>query len=168
MSYMVELESLLRPTGRSLTRVPSDRRGGDRIPLQLACSELVGERMHRALVGNLSPSGVYVDRVFGAGLDRLQLGREDRQVQLEFTLPSSDESIWALCEVCHDELGALRGQPATVHGTGMRFTALAGRHARLIEDFVFERRRRALQSLLDRVLDRRYRRDRRARDRRAA
>ena len=168
MSYMVELDSLLRPEARSLTRVPSDRRGGDRIPLALPCSEVVGERLHRGLVGNLSPSGLYVDRVFGAGLDRLQLGREDRQVQLEFTLPSTDESIWALCEVCHDELGALRGQPATVHGTGLRFTALARKHARLIEDFVFERRRRTLQALLDRVLDRRHRRDRRGRNRRAA
>jgi hypothetical protein len=165
---MVELECLLRPDGRSSARFPSDRRGGDRIPLQLAASELVGEQMHRVRMANLSPNGLYVDRIFGVGRERLQLGREERQVQVEFTLPASDESIWALCEVCHDEIGGVRGQPASLHGTGLRFTALAKKHARLIEDFVFEGRRRTLELLLDRVRDRRHRRDRRAGDRRAA
>ena len=164
---MVELENLLRPASKNLSRIPNDRRGLDRVPIKLACDEYVGEKMHRALTANLSPTGMYVDRVFGAGLEKLQLGREDRQVQLEFTLPASNESIWALGEVCHDEVGMMRGQRASVHGTGVRFTAIARKHARMIEDFVFDARRRRLEQLLDRVLNRRSR-DRRRGPRRAS
>jgi hypothetical protein len=166
MAYMVELERLLRPAGSNLLRFPNDRRSRDRVPIQVPCTELVGERMHRALSANLSPTGLYVDRVFGAGLERLQLGREDRRVQLEFELPATNESIWALGEICHDDVSNARGR-ATVHGTGVHFLTMARKHERLIEDFVYEHRRRRLEVLLERVTNRR-RGDRRRRDRRAA
>jgi hypothetical protein len=167
MSYMVELDSLLRPAARNLARLPNDRRGFDRVPIQIPCNELVDDRLHRALAANLSPSGLYVDRVFGAGHDRLQLGREERRVQLEFELPATHESIWALGEICHDDLGVVGGRTTVVHGTGVRFTAMARKHERLIEEFVYEHRRRTLEKLLGRVLERRSN-DRRRRDRRAA
>jgi hypothetical protein len=162
---MVELESLLRPPGHNLMRIPNDRRGRDRVPLRMPCNELVGDRMHRALAANLSPSGLYVDRCFGAGLERLQLGRDNRTVQLEFELPSTSESIWALGEICHDDVGVTRGRRAMVHGTGVRFMAMAQKHERLIGDFVYETRRKSLETLLGRILDRRFT-DRRRKNRR--
>jgi hypothetical protein len=164
---MVELDCLLRPAARSLVRVPNDRRARDRVPIQLPCNELVEDRPHRALAVNLSPKGLYVDRVFGAGHDRLQLGRDERRVQLEFELPCTHESIWALAEICHDELGVVGGRRTVVHGTGVRFTAMARKHERLIEEFVFEHRKRALEKMLGRILERRGS-DRRRRARRAA
>ena len=167
MSYMVELDNLLRPAVRNLVRIPNDRRGRDRVPISIPCNELVDDRVHRALAANLSPSGLYVDRVFGAGLDRLQLGRDERRVQLEFELPSTQESIWALGEICHDDVGMMRGKMTVVHGTGVCFTAMARKHERLIEDFVFEHRRTSLEKLLGRILERRTS-DRRRKSRRAA
>lgn len=169
IDYMLELDSLLRPPSRSLVRFPNDRRLGDRVAMRLGLSEYVGDRMQRGLAQNLSATGLYLDRVFGAGLDRLQLGRDERRVQLEFELPKTSESIWALAEVCHDQIGQVgieRGRTA-VHGTGVRFLAMARKHERLIEDYVFEERRRGLAWLLDRVTNRR-RRDRRRLARRLA
>jgi hypothetical protein len=166
MDYMLELDELVRPPSQSLLRLPNDRRGRDRVALKLAVNELVGERMHRGLTTNLSTTGLYLDRVFGAGLDRLQLGREDRQVQLEFELPEANESIWAAGAICHDDLG-MDGKVSMLHGTGVRFTAMAKKHERLIEDYVYEHRRRSLERVLQRVLCRRNT-DRRRRDRRAA
>jgi hypothetical protein len=166
MDYMLELDELVRPASRSLLRLPNDRRGRDRIGLTLPVSELVGERMHRGLTTNVSPTGLYLDRVFGAGLDRLQLGREERQVQLEFELPNTSESIWALGEICHDDVGMDR-KVTMLHGTGVRFTAMAKKHERLLEDYVYEHRRGSLERLLQRVVCRRQT-DRRRRDRRNA
>ena len=68
MSYMdLELDLLQAPARNP---VASDRRGRDRVPIRLACDEYVGDKMHRALTANLSPTGMYVDRVFGAELLR--------------------------------------------------------------------------------------------------
>ncbi len=145
----------------------SERRERERVPLGLLLDEYVDERRHRAMALNVSPTGLYLDRIFGAGLQRLQLGRDDRTVQLEFTLPETNESIWALAEICYDNVGELRDRLAVVHGTGVRFTAMAEKHQRLIYDFVFEQRRRNLESLLERIRNRR-RRDRRQQSRRAA
>ncbi len=132
-------------------------------------NELVGEELHRAMAVNVSPTGLYLDRVFRPR--QLQLGREERTVQLEFTLPESAESIWALAEVCHDALdelpGSARDERAVVHGTGVRFTAMAKKHERILYDFVYEQKRRNLETLLERIRSRR-RTDRRRTDRRAA
>jgi hypothetical protein len=161
MSYMTDLELRF-----GSTRGPNERRDRDRVPLQLLLNEYVGDQMHRAMTTNVSPTGLYLDRIFGQGLDRLQLGREDRQVQLEFTLPETTEVIWALGEIRHDDVGVAREQ-MMVHGTGVRFTAMARKHERMIHDFVFEQRRRGLEQLLERIRNRR-RRDRRVATRRAA
>lgn len=165
MSYMLELESLISPT-RTSSDAQRERRGGDRVPLSLLLTEYTGDRMHRAITTNVSPTGLFLDRVFGQGLDRLQPGREDREVQLEFTLPETDETIWALGEVCHDQVGSVGDRLASVHGTGVRFTRMARKHERLILDFVNEHRRRGLERLLERIVNRR-RRERRRTDRRA-
>jgi hypothetical protein len=153
MSYMGEPEATER-----------QRREQDRVPLSLMLNELVGDDLHRAMAVNVSPTGFYLDRLFRPR--QLQLGREDRTVQLEFTLPESTESIWALAEVCHDDLSETRDALA-VHGTGVRFTAMARKHERILHDFVNEQKRRNLEVLLERIRNRR-RDDRRRTDRRAA
>jgi len=142
-----------------------ERRDKDRVSLGLLMNEYVDDRMHRAMAVNVSPSGLYLDRLFGER--RLQLGREDRAVQLEFTLPETNEPIWALAEVCFDQVSTTRQELVVVHGTGVRFVAMARKHERLITDFVHERKRKNLEALLDRVQNRR-RADRRRLVRRAA
>jgi c-di-GMP-binding flagellar brake protein YcgR len=158
MSYMPE----------SLAQLKGDRerRDTERVPLGLLLNELVGERMNRAMAVNVSPTGLYLDRLFGNR--QLQLGREERTVQLEFTLPSSSESIWALAEVCFDNVNSVRDDLVVMHGTGVRFLAMAKKHERLIVDFVTEKKRRMLEELLLRVQSRRRVDRRRSYERRAA
>ncbi len=147
------------------------RRDVDRIPLRIFLNEYVADRLHRAVTANISPTGLYVHRVFAAGLKRLQFGREDRFVQLEFTLPESDEVIWARGEIRYDELDESeperaprrrRGEnaralgPSMVHGTGIFITDIAGAHARLLRDYVLDRKRQRLQEILTLIRRNRY------------
>jgi hypothetical protein len=135
-----------------------DRRDVDRVAVQIFLNEYVSDRLHRAVTTNVSPTGLYVHRVFSNGLRRLQFGREDRRVQLEFALPGMSDTIWACGEVRYDELGhaARSGDEAMVHGTGIQFVAIARGHARLLRDFVIERKRQRLKQLLELVRKNRY------------
>ena len=81
-----------------------NRREVDRIPLKMFLNEYVQDRPHRAVTTNISPTGLYVNRVFAAGKKHLQFGREDRYVQLEFALPGTSDTIWARGEIRYDEL----------------------------------------------------------------
>ncbi len=164
------MDEIDRLASRSLgpTRNMEDRRGGERVPLRLLLNEYVGERLQRGYALDVSPTGLYLDRVFGASHDRLQLGRDERTVQLEFELPATNESIWALAEIRHDRVGTPRGERTMVHGTGMRFRG-DGAQARAADRRLRLRRAspRALARLLERVTNRRRRRDRRGTDRRS-
>src|SRR4051794_360688 len=60
-----------------------DRRDDHRIPLRMFLNEYVRDRHHRAVTTNVSPTGLFVHRVFSAGQKRLAFGRQDRYVQLE-------------------------------------------------------------------------------------
>jgi hypothetical protein len=135
-----------------------ERRDVDRVPLDIFLNEYVADHLHRAVSTNVSPTGIFVNRVFSAGLRRLQFGREERLVQLEFALPGTRETIWACGEVRYDELGLTNrtGEDAMVHGTGINFVSIARGHARLIRDFVIERKRQRLQQILELVRKNRY------------
>jgi hypothetical protein len=142
-----------------------ERRDLDRIPLEIFLNEYVSDRLHRAVTTNISPTGIYVHRVFSAGLKRLQFGRENRYVQLEFALPGTSDTIWARGEVRYDELGLASGDgrsdtEAMAHGTGIQFVAIARGHVRLLRDYVEEeleqRRRAQLQKILGLVRSNRY------------
>jgi hypothetical protein len=141
-----------------LARPAPDRRDVDRVPLQIFLNEYVADRLHRVVTTNVSSTGIYVNRVFAAGHRRLQFGREDRRVQLEFALPGTSDTIWACGEIRYDELGlaARSGDEAMVHGTGIQFVSIARGHSRLLRDFVVERRRQRLQQLLELVRKNRY------------
>jgi c-di-GMP-binding flagellar brake protein YcgR len=130
-----------------------ERRDLDRVPLQIFINEYVADRLHRAVTTNVSATGVYVNRVFSAGHRRLQFGREERFVQLEFALPGSSEIIWARGEVRFDNLG---GEEEMVHGTGIEFVAIARGHARLLRQYILERKRQRLQQILQLVRQNRY------------
>jgi hypothetical protein len=83
--------------------------------------------------------------------------REDRYVQLEFTLPGTTDAIWARGEIRYDEIST----PGTVvHGTGIFLRDLARGHRRLIEDYVHqhtvERRRQRLSQILQLIRKNRY------------
>ena len=117
----------------------TDRRLGYRVPLDLFLNEYVQDRPHRAMVVNLSETGVYLNKVHGP------ISRMTSVVGLEFELPGTNETIWARGEICHDALDEL------FHGEGIRFTGMPRIHARLLRDYCVEQRRARLGSLLDRI-----------------
>jgi hypothetical protein len=128
-----------------------DRRDDHRIPIRMFLNEYVRDRLHRAVTTNLSPSGLFVHRVYGAGAKRLPAGRHDRFVQLEFALPGTGETIWARGEIRFDELGS-----DLVHGTGIALTDIAGKHQRMLKEYVIDEKRRRLQTILELIRRNRY------------
>jgi hypothetical protein len=128
------------------------RRDSDRIPLQMFLNEYVSDRLQRAVTTNISPTGLYLHRVFGAGKKYLQFGREDRYVQLEFALPGTSETIWARGEVRFDELGG----ESMVHGTGIFLTDIARGHQKMLKEYVIDKKRQRLQQILELIRRNRY------------
>lgn len=113
-----------------------NRRSGIRIPLQLFMNEYVKDTPHRCMAVNLSPTGIYLNRLL------LPEPRPTEVVGLEFELPGTAEVVWARGEVRYDQ------RDPYFHGTGVEFTGIPRRHHRLIRDYVMEERARQLRKLL--------------------
>ncbi len=116
-----------------------DRRMGFRIPYNTLATSFVADRPVRILVEDLSDTGLRVHAVTP------RAPAPGTVVALEVVLPDSDDSIWATAQVCHrtsDDLAA---------GLGMRFVAMAQRHARRLRDYCLEARRAHLGGLLERI-----------------
>jgi hypothetical protein len=128
-----------------------DRRDTHRIPLRIFMNEYVRDRLHRAVTTNISPTGLYVHRVFANGAKRLPMGRHDRFVQLEFDLPGTGETIWARGEIRYDELGF-----DLVHGTGIALTDIANKHQRMLKEYVIDEKRKRLKTILELIRKNRY------------
>jgi hypothetical protein len=128
----------------------SERRDTHRIPLRLFLNEYVNERMHRAVATNVSPTGLYLQRV--SGMSGLQFGRDDRYVQIEMALPGTSDVIWARGEVRYDDLAI----DPIIHGTGIFLTDIARGHARMLKEFVIDHKRQKLQRILELVRYNRY------------
>ncbi|RMH43620.1 MAG: PilZ domain-containing protein [Deltaproteobacteria bacterium] len=110
-------------------------RAAPRIPVEVLCTELDGDRPRHALVVDLSPTGVRLRRPVG--------GRTPRTLALEFEVPGVDEIVWARGRVAFDRLGRLPRRPDgrlgdVIRTTGVELIALAERHRRLLRDVVMD------------------------------
>ena len=90
-------------------------------------NQYVREQPYRALATNVSPNGLFVQKL------ALPRTRHAPSVGLEFELPGTGEIIWARAECRFDSVAS------DFHLTGLRFTAMAQKHERLIRDYVRER-----------------------------
>lgn len=135
-----------------------DRRDDDRIPMEIFFNQYVRDRLHRAVTTNLSPSGLYVNRVFGARSRPLTLGRHDRYVQIELPLPGTSDTIWARGEIRYDDFawGGGSGAAPMVHGTGIQLLEMARGHQRLLREYVIDRKRQRLSEILALIRKNRY------------
>ena len=105
----------------------SDRRNDTRVRTEMFLNQYVREQPYRALATNVSPTGLFVQKL------ALSKTRHAPSVGLEFELPGTGEIIWARAECRFDSVAS------DFHLTGLRFTAMAQKHERLIRDFVRER-----------------------------
>jgi hypothetical protein len=137
-----------RPAWRN-ARLSGERRDLERVPLEIFLDEYVDDRPHRALTTNLSATGLYMNRVTTKA--PRQFGRQSRHVQLEFTLPGTSDSIWARGEIRYDELSL-----DFVHGTGVELVDVARGHQRLLEDYLYDYKRKRLEQILELVRANRY------------
>jgi hypothetical protein len=115
-------------------RVAGDRRFDTRLPVEIRLNAYVGDRLQRGFTTNLSETGLFLHTLMHEPLPPFT------PVGLEFTLPSNQEVIWAAGEIRFDTLDDY------LLGRGIRFTAMAGLHARMIRHYCFllrqgERRR---------------------------
>lgn len=102
----------------------SDRRGDARIRTEMFLNQYVRDQPYRALATNLSTSGLFLQKLAMPSM------RHAPGVGLEFELPGTGEIIWAGAECRYDAVGS------DFHLTGLRFTAMARKHERLIRDFI--------------------------------
>jgi hypothetical protein len=122
----------------------SDRRFGYRVPLEMFLNEYVHDRLHRCVTSNISESGLFLHKLPST------LRRRPDALQLEFELPGTGETIWARGEMAYEH------QDEMFLGTGVRLTGIANIHARLLRDYVREKRKVQLSSLLEQIRRNRY------------
>ena len=116
-----------------------NRRADYRVPIQVFLNEYVKDKAHRCMAVNLSPAGIYLNRLV------LPVRWGNRVVGLEFELPETSEVVWARGEVRYDKTNEY------FHGTGVEFTGMARAHERLVRDYVYDQREKALRVLLARI-----------------
>lgn len=107
-----------------------DRRFDHRIPLELYLDAYVDDRRHRGFTVNISETGLFLNTLPGDPVPPLT------SVGLEFSLPGVTDTIWAAGEICRDDLDDY------FYGRGIRFTAMANRHARMLREYCYKARRR--------------------------
>jgi hypothetical protein len=107
-------------------------------------NEYVHDRLHRCVTTNVSESGLFLHKLPSTQRRRPQ------GLQLEFELPGTGETIWARGEMAYEYRDDL------FVGTGVRLTGIAKLHASLLRDYVREKRKLQLSSLLDQIRRNRY------------
>lgn len=126
----------------------NERRLGFRVPLQVMFNTYMRDRPLRSLGVDLSDTGVGLTSVAALA------PRPGTVVAIELELPGTADSLWAAGEICHrrdDDPAAGQAPRELATGVGVRFTAMARTHARLLRDYCLEARRDYLGSLLARV-----------------
>jgi hypothetical protein len=103
-----------------------NRRLDSRVSLEMYLNTYVADRPYRAVTVNVSEHGLYLN-----SLSRTPLPA-GTPVGVELTLPG--DTIWAAGQLCFDEMDRY------FYGTGVRFVAMARRHARMLHEFLDLRR----------------------------
>lgn len=104
---------------------PRERRFDGRLPLEFYLNAYVLEEQQRGFTANISETGVFLNTLMHERVPPFT------PVGLEFTLPGVRETIWAAGEIRFDALDSY------FLGRGIRFTAMANRHARLLREYCY-------------------------------
>ncbi len=101
-----------------------DRRIDYRVPLEMFLNAYVADEPQRGFTMNVSETGLLL-----ASLAIRDPVPPMTTVGLEFKLPGFSETIWAAGEICYDTLDDF------FLGQGIRFTAMAGLHTRILREY---------------------------------
>jgi hypothetical protein len=116
-----------------LHETADDRRLNRRVTVDMFFNQYIADHPFRSLAVNVSEHGLAAQRL----IER-RVTRNARVVGVEFELPGTGEVIWAKAETQFEAIDR------DFHRAGIRFLAMARRHERLIREFVWDRRLRAL------------------------
>jgi hypothetical protein len=125
------------PRARQSLRAPhANRRFDGRVPMEFYLNAYVEDRLQRGFTTNISETGVFLNTLMYEPLPPFT------PVGLEFTLPGERETIWAAGEIRFDTMDDY------LLGRGIRFTAMAGLHARLLRQYCYRLRHGLRWSLM--------------------
>lgn len=106
-----------------------ERRFDRRFPLEMYLNAFVDEKLQRGFTTNLSETGLFLNTLMHEPLPPFT------PVGLEFVLPGTAEAIWVGGEIRYDTFDDY------FLGRGVRFVAMASRHARLLREYCYFSRR---------------------------
>jgi hypothetical protein len=132
MTYMSDNHRIRTSNGREAL----SRRGGLRVDAEGLCTEVTEEAEQLGLLVDVSELGIRLERPYQP-LSRAR----DRVVQLEFEHPGVDELLWVKGVIRFDKLEPAPAGRVT-RTSGIEIVAAAGRHLRLLRDYVAELRHR--------------------------
>jgi hypothetical protein len=107
-----------------------DRRTDYRLPTEMFMNAYIEDRPMRGFTMNVSETGLLLASLAQRPILPLT------PVGLEFKLPGFGETIWAAGEICHDNWDEY------FLGQGIRFTAMANLHSRILHEYCARTRRR--------------------------
>ena len=108
-----------------------ERRFNRRVRLEMFLNEYIRDLPFRALATNVSSTGLLIRKLIEPNLPL------SRVVGVEFEIPGTGEVIWARAEPRFDALDD------DFQISGLVFTGMAGKHERLLRDFVQHKRERS-------------------------
>lgn len=110
-----------------------DRRFDTRIPFETYLTAYVEDKPTRGFTVNISETGLYLQTL------PKTTAPGDTILGLELALPGVPETIWAAGKLCYGT------EDDYFQGRGVRFFAMADRHARLVRQFCYRLRMKTLK-----------------------
>ena len=108
----------------------NERRQADRVSVRFFAQQIIDDEAHRCLTSSISSGGLYLERM------RAKPRRGSNVVQIEVPLPGTNDSLWARGQVVYDCVDSL------LHGSAVRFTAMARGHRVLLREWLHDRHNR--------------------------
>ena len=107
-----------------------ERRFDNRIPIETYLTAYICDQPTRGFTTNISETGLYLNTLPDDPLPPFA------PVGIELALPGLPETLWLAGEMCFDKIDDY------FHGRGVRFTAMAGLHGRMLREYCYRSRKR--------------------------
>lgn len=106
-------------------------RQANRVQVDFYLNKIIGDEPHLARARDLSTEGIYVYKILEP-----EFGIDSKCIGLEFQLPGTDQTIWAVGEIVRDEPALTTRRKIPENGVALRFTRIDDTDRRKIESFV--------------------------------